>query len=336
MVGAVAGMLGRQLERVHERHVRRPAPQGAIGQRPPPSTARAPVEEGALHSRLGDPTAALGDQDRHARAPGGPKRDAAAGRRGRAGSPTAAGGYVQSSNQQSSQTRSATVVVRVPAGAFEAAVNRLKRLGKVRSATEGGEDITRQLIDLNARLVNLQAQRRVLLGLMHKATTVAASILVENQLSQVQGAIEQLSGQLRYLHDRADFSTITLSMMAAGAPRPRPSTPAPVAGADPLGGCGSVRRDRRDRGRRLRDPDRASDRAGRDPGPALLAGPGREVRGSGVAARSRTPDRAADQPVLLAANFMVALLGRLDLEARRAADALVLSGLGLEATPRRP
>ena len=98
----------------------------------------------------------------------------------------------------------------------------LKQLGKVRSATEGGEDITRQLIDLNARLVNLQAQRRVLLGLMNKATTVAASILVENQLSQVQGEIEQLSGQLRYLNDRADFGTITLSMTTAVAPPPAP------------------------------------------------------------------------------------------------------------------
>ena len=67
-----------------------------------------------------------------------------------------------------------------------------------------------------------QAQRRVLLRLMHKAGTIAASILVENQLSQVQGSIEQLTGQLRYVHDRADFSTITVSMMAAGAVAPAP------------------------------------------------------------------------------------------------------------------
>jgi hypothetical protein len=135
---------------------------------------------------------------------------------------TAAGGYVQNSSQQSSQTSSADIVIRVPAGSFGTAVNRLKGLGTVRSSSIGGDDVTRQLIDLNARLVNLQAQRRVLLGLMQKATTIAASILVENQLSQVQGAIEQLSGQLRYVHDRADFSTITLSMMAAGAVAPAP------------------------------------------------------------------------------------------------------------------
>ncbi len=135
---------------------------------------------------------------------------------------TAAGGYVQNSSQQSSQTSSADMVIRVPASAFGSAVNRLKGLGTVRSSSIGGDDVTRQLIDLNARLVNLQAQRRVLLRLMHKAGTIAASILVENQLSQVQGSIEQLTGQLRYVHDRADFSTITVSMMAAGAVAPAP------------------------------------------------------------------------------------------------------------------
>jgi hypothetical protein len=134
----------------------------------------------------------------------------------------AAGGYVQTSSQQSSHTSSADIVIRVPADAFGTAVNRLKGLGTVKSSTIGGDDVTRQLIDLNARLVNLQAQRRVLLRLMQKAGTIAASILVENQLSQVQGGIEQLSGQLRYIHDRADFSTITLSMMTAGAVAPAP------------------------------------------------------------------------------------------------------------------
>ena len=127
------------------------------------------------------------------------------------------GGYVESSHEQSGRDGSATIVLRIPAGAFEAAVQDLSQLGHVRSSTESGEDVSRQLVDLDARLVNLQAQRRILLGLMQKATTISGSILVENQLSQVQGQIEQLSGQLRYLHDRTDYSTITVAMTTPAA-----------------------------------------------------------------------------------------------------------------------
>lgn len=131
------------------------------------------------------------------------------------------GGYVESSHQESGRQGSATIVLRIPAGAFESAVQDLSQLGHVRSSSESGEDVSRQLVDLDARLVNLQAQRRILLGLMQKATTISGSILVENQLSQVQGQIEQLSGQLRYLHDRTDYGTVTLALTTpAAAPAP--------------------------------------------------------------------------------------------------------------------
>ena len=128
-----------------------------------------------------------------------------------------AGGFIASSHSQTAGARSTDITMRVPAARFEQAVTSLKGLGKVSSASEAGQDITRELIDLNARLVNLQAQRKVLLGLMNRATTISASIQVENELSAVQGQIEQLQGQLRYLHDRAAYSTITLSMVTAGA-----------------------------------------------------------------------------------------------------------------------
>ena len=47
--------------------------------------------------------------------------------------------------------------------------------------------------------------------------SVTDTIRVENELSQVQGQIEQIAGRLRYLHDQADMSTITVSLKQAGA-----------------------------------------------------------------------------------------------------------------------
>ena len=56
--------------------------------------------------------------------------------------------------------------------------------------------------------------------LMDRAVTVTDTIRVQNELSQVQGQIEQIQGRLRYLHDQADLSTITVSLREAGAHAP--------------------------------------------------------------------------------------------------------------------
>jgi hypothetical protein len=87
----------------------------------------------------------------------------------------------------------------------------------VRSEAVQGRDVSQQFVDLNARLVNLRAQERVLRGLMHRAATVSGSILVENELSQVQLQIEQATGQVLYLQNRASLSTIAVTVVQAGA-----------------------------------------------------------------------------------------------------------------------
>ncbi len=136
------------------------------------------------------------------------------------------GGWVESSSVETSGAHIGTAVLRIPAAHFEAVMGQLEGLGKVRAASHHGQDVSRQLVDLSARLVNLKAQRHVLLGLMNRAQTIDASIKVENQLSAVQGQIEQIQGEQRYLHDRAALGTITLTMslpVAAPPPAEHPS-----------------------------------------------------------------------------------------------------------------
>ncbi len=130
----------------------------------------------------------------------------------------AAGGYVVSSSVSGTSTRDGEIVIRVPAARFTAVLGQLTHLagGSVTSRSIQGQDVTAQFIDLNARAGNLRAQERVLLRLMNRATSVADTIRVESELSQVQGAVEELEGRIRYLSDQSAMATITLSLAQAG------------------------------------------------------------------------------------------------------------------------
>jgi hypothetical protein len=122
------------------------------------------------------------------------------------------GGFVASSRTSGDQRLSGTVVVRVPASQFEAALGELMALGKVTAQQIAGEDVTAQFVDLDARLRNWEAQESVLLGLMGKSTSIEDSLKVQQSLQEVQLAIEQIKGQLRLLTDQTDMSTISVAM----------------------------------------------------------------------------------------------------------------------------
>ena len=129
------------------------------------------------------------------------------------------GGFISSSNISSGKHETSTIVLRVPAARFDAAMRQLRApgLGAVRSEQVSGEDVGQQLVDLSARARNLRAQSRALIRLMNQAITVSDTIKIQNELFDIQGQIEELEGRLRYLHDQADMSTITMLLAQPAA-----------------------------------------------------------------------------------------------------------------------
>jgi Domain of unknown function (DUF4349) len=125
------------------------------------------------------------------------------------------GGFVVSSSaSQGSEQRlvRGTIVVRVPAGSYDEAIEALRNLGKVEARTESGQDVSQEYVDLGARIRHLQAVESQLLELLDRANTVAAALAVQRQLSQVQLELEQAHGRLQYLDDRVAFATISLEI----------------------------------------------------------------------------------------------------------------------------
>jgi hypothetical protein len=134
-----------------------------------------------------------------------------------------AGFVVESFASQGSGKRIAegSLVLRIPAESYDSALSRLRELGKVESLEESGQDVSKEFVDLNARIRQLRAVEAQLLELLQRADDVPAALAVQNQLSQVQLELEQARGRLQYLDNRVAFATISMSMHELGVVAPK-------------------------------------------------------------------------------------------------------------------
>jgi hypothetical protein len=109
------------------------------------------------------------------------------------------------------KTFSATL--RVPSAQLEPALAELKQLGRADQESQAGEEVTKQYVDLAARLKNSRATEERLLGVLRNNTGKVKDVLeVENEISRVRGEIEEMEADQRALQSRIDFATITLSV----------------------------------------------------------------------------------------------------------------------------
>lgn len=126
----------------------------------------------------------------------------------------ALGGYVGASNTSNDGDQpTAEITYRIPADRWEDALDLLRGLNglttKVVSEQTEAVEVTGQVIDLQARINNLQASEVALQGIAERATKVSDVLEVQAQLSDVRGQIEELTAQLKDLNDRAGYATLT-------------------------------------------------------------------------------------------------------------------------------
>jgi uncharacterized membrane protein YhaH (DUF805 family) len=122
----------------------------------------------------------------------------------------------------------AVLVLRMPQSRFYAVRQRLLNLagdlkGKVLRDEVSSEDVTEQYVDLKSRLRHWKSQEAQLLEIMRQAHKIADILVVREQLSSVQQEIERISGQLRFLENRVDLSTITVEVYGKGKAPVKPT-----------------------------------------------------------------------------------------------------------------
>jgi len=129
------------------------------------------------------------------------------------------GGFVQSSSTTGRESRTGSLLIRVPAQSFDEALSDLAtQLGDVTRRSESGQDVSATFIDLEARLRTWEAQEAVLLRLMNEAKSIEETLRVQQQLQDVQFRIEEIKGQLQMLRDQVELATISLFLRERGAP----------------------------------------------------------------------------------------------------------------------
>ena len=127
------------------------------------------------------------------------------------------GGFVADSSRAAldQQSPSESLRVRVPSARFTSLVTSVLALGKVQSQSEQGQDVTGQVINLTARIDNLQAEETALRTLVQQAGSIPDILTVENELFGVEQQVEVLSAQQSSLYDRTTFATLTVDLMSS-------------------------------------------------------------------------------------------------------------------------
>lgn len=109
--------------------------------------------------------------------------------------------------------KTANVVIQVPSDNFEQILNMLGDLGKVKSRSSSGEDITEEYVDLTARLENAKRMEKRLVDLLENQSKNLKDMLdVEKELGRVRENIERFEGKKRYFDTRVAMSTITIEL----------------------------------------------------------------------------------------------------------------------------
>jgi hypothetical protein len=123
----------------------------------------------------------------------------------------------------------ATLTLAVPVDRFEQTLTRLRELAiHILDESASGQDVTDEYVDLQSRLKNLEATRDRIRAFLDEAKTVEEAIMINEQLSLVEGQIEQVMGRMNYLFDRAAYSTITLTLNPDPPKITPTSTPTPT------------------------------------------------------------------------------------------------------------
>ena len=89
----------------------------------------------------------------------------------------------------------------------------LKKLGRVEDESQGGEEVTQQYVDLQARLANGKHTEQRLTEILRTRTGKLQDVLkVELEIDRVRGEIEQMQAEKKEPSKRVAFATLNTTI----------------------------------------------------------------------------------------------------------------------------
>lgn len=135
-------------------------------------------------------------------------------------------GWIAAATERRDDAGSASFDLRVPDGALAAFRADVRRMGEVTSDREEVEDVTDQVVDVEARLrVARREEERLLALLAERAGTIADVVALETRLAEVRERIERMDASAQVLHDRVEYARVHVEVL----PRPVPYWKRPLA-----------------------------------------------------------------------------------------------------------
>jgi len=127
------------------------------------------------------------------------------------------------------------MVLRVPADDFDEVMESLARLATLASTTTSSEDVTTQLIDVEARIKVQRASVQRVRQLLTRAESIRDIMAIEAEIAQRQAELDSLGQQQAYLADQTSMATLKVNIER----KPDPTKPSAEDDSGFLAGLGA-------------------------------------------------------------------------------------------------
>lgn len=118
-------------------------------------------------------------------------------------------GFIQSrSINRYDNDATASLTIRLPATSLDDFLSSLAQEGDVRNSTTDAQDVSLEVVDLEARILTLESSIDRLRALQRQATTVADLVAVESELATRQAELESLTARRDFLANQVDLATV--------------------------------------------------------------------------------------------------------------------------------
>jgi hypothetical protein len=126
-----------------------------------------------------------------------------------------AGGFVASETTEGDQSASATL--RVPTESHADIVSRLEDLGEVRNRFRNAEDVTEEVVDIEARIASQRRSIDRIRALLDQAADIDDVVRVESELASREANLDSLLRRQEELTKLTALATVTVTFLAPGS-----------------------------------------------------------------------------------------------------------------------
>ncbi|MCL2190324.1 MAG: DUF4349 domain-containing protein [Defluviitaleaceae bacterium] len=127
-------------------------------------------------------------------------------------------GYIESELLTRTGLPRLTIVMRIPAPRFEAALQQVEAVGEVISQRQSAEDVTDRFYDMAGNLATRRIEEERILDLIYRTTNLNELLALESRLTAVRLVIHGYESQLNQLAGQIAYSTIAVTLTQTPEP----------------------------------------------------------------------------------------------------------------------